>query len=444
MEISKTGKRSRSKDSDSAGDESMGSKILKFLFSLGIAATAVTIFLSDNESADGRWVRYFSGSLVLGGAFIYARYLHGVAYRVADWFRRYTKPDWIATRGAVETFKKRIFWEIGPQFIGCGIAAVSAVVIPAELGRAISHKLTNSDISAGVEARTGVVDSDLPQRLGSNVRDSGRHSVSEVVELREQRREQLRPNEEEREVAKPHTQLTEEGVALNEARERLRITEEAARANIARAEAHRRVEIQTAAKLLLESAWRDIALPELAGPLLEGSPTRVNWKISLAIPDGAEWDEAKVYFKNPYGRVDDREMYGIRFSDGGGAVFAYSLDDLIALIGVFDKFEEWAQQAESHNVSDNVFKQIPFDGRITFWFLISRYPTDEGGTAGKPFLEMKPDSGSFKFNLASARRVKLSLNTAVAEIETRLGLATRRAEAGERAGVRKPAKDLFQ
>jgi hypothetical protein len=45
-------------------------------------------------------------------------------------FRDFTKPDFIMTSGAAETFKTKIFWMFGPQVIGWFIAVmiVSSIV----------------------------------------------------------------------------------------------------------------------------------------------------------------------------------------------------------------------------------------------------------------------------------------------------------------------------
>jgi hypothetical protein len=42
----------------------------------------------------------------------------GVGMCIGEWFRRFTHPDWISTSGAVETFKAKVFWLMGPQAIG--------------------------------------------------------------------------------------------------------------------------------------------------------------------------------------------------------------------------------------------------------------------------------------------------------------------------------------
>ena len=39
-------------------------------------------------------------------------------------FRDFTKPDFIVTSGVFDTFKTKIFWKIGPQFIGWFIGAM--------------------------------------------------------------------------------------------------------------------------------------------------------------------------------------------------------------------------------------------------------------------------------------------------------------------------------
>jgi hypothetical protein len=47
-----------------------------------------------------------------------ATFFTTIGVHLGDAFRRFVKPDMIFTSGAVETFKTKIFWLIGPQFIG--------------------------------------------------------------------------------------------------------------------------------------------------------------------------------------------------------------------------------------------------------------------------------------------------------------------------------------
>ncbi len=44
---------------------------------------------------------------------------------VGDAFRRFVMPDAYFTTGAVDTFKKKIFWMIGPQCIGWLIGVIA-------------------------------------------------------------------------------------------------------------------------------------------------------------------------------------------------------------------------------------------------------------------------------------------------------------------------------
>jgi hypothetical protein len=37
------------------------------------------------------------------------------AWWLGDAFRRFTKPDWITTSGAMNTFYVKLFWMFGPQ-----------------------------------------------------------------------------------------------------------------------------------------------------------------------------------------------------------------------------------------------------------------------------------------------------------------------------------------
>ena len=37
---------------------------------------------------------------------------------IGDAFCRFTKPDAFLSTGATDTFKKKIFWMVGPQFVG--------------------------------------------------------------------------------------------------------------------------------------------------------------------------------------------------------------------------------------------------------------------------------------------------------------------------------------
>lgn len=44
---------------------------------------------------------------------------------IGDAFCRFTKPDAFLSSGATDTFKQRIFWLIGPQFIGWFIGIIA-------------------------------------------------------------------------------------------------------------------------------------------------------------------------------------------------------------------------------------------------------------------------------------------------------------------------------
>lgn len=45
---------------------------------------------------------------------------------VGDEFRRFVHPDAIMSSGALDTFKQKIFWKIGPQSIGWAFGAFAA------------------------------------------------------------------------------------------------------------------------------------------------------------------------------------------------------------------------------------------------------------------------------------------------------------------------------
>ena len=54
----------------------------------------------------------------LTATFVFGTLFTGVGMCIGEWFRRFTHPDWISTSGAVETFKAKVFWLMGPQAIG--------------------------------------------------------------------------------------------------------------------------------------------------------------------------------------------------------------------------------------------------------------------------------------------------------------------------------------
>jgi hypothetical protein len=52
-------------------------------------------------------------ALLLSGTFFTT-----IGVALGDLFRRIARPDIFLSSGAVESFKTRIFWAVGPQFIG--------------------------------------------------------------------------------------------------------------------------------------------------------------------------------------------------------------------------------------------------------------------------------------------------------------------------------------
>ncbi|WP_429220605.1 hypothetical protein, partial [Aeromonas veronii] len=78
----------------------------------GLLFLALTINIAWTGKAP--WLGFWG----LTATFVFGTLFTGVGMCIGEWFRRFTHPDWISTSGAVETFKAKIFWLMGPQAIG--------------------------------------------------------------------------------------------------------------------------------------------------------------------------------------------------------------------------------------------------------------------------------------------------------------------------------------
>ncbi|MGN5224530.1 hypothetical protein [Aeromonas veronii] len=78
----------------------------------GLLFLALTINIAWTGKAP--WLGFWGQT----ATFVFGTLFTGVGMCIGEWFRRFTHPDWISTSGAVETFKAKIFWLMGPQAIG--------------------------------------------------------------------------------------------------------------------------------------------------------------------------------------------------------------------------------------------------------------------------------------------------------------------------------------
>ncbi len=56
-------------------------------------------------------------------AILYLLILHPIAWKIGDAFREFTQPEAFLSSGAMDTFNKRVFWMMGPQFFSALILA---------------------------------------------------------------------------------------------------------------------------------------------------------------------------------------------------------------------------------------------------------------------------------------------------------------------------------
>lgn len=63
------------------------------------------------------------GMALLGGAVTFYM-IAPIAWKLGDAFRKFAQPEMFFANGSVDLAKKKLFWMVGPQFIGIGIAFV--------------------------------------------------------------------------------------------------------------------------------------------------------------------------------------------------------------------------------------------------------------------------------------------------------------------------------
>lgn len=83
-------------------------KYLSICFSFLLIITLIGVFSADIRVGFWAWIAFLiSGTLFIGiGAYLGALFLD------------FVRPDAYLTSGAMDAFYKRIFWTVGPQFIG--------------------------------------------------------------------------------------------------------------------------------------------------------------------------------------------------------------------------------------------------------------------------------------------------------------------------------------
>ncbi|MCG9756163.1 hypothetical protein L1D40_13185 [Shewanella insulae] len=83
-------------------------KYLVISFSLVFIITMVGVFSSNAQIGFWAWIAF----LVVGTLFI------SIGSFLGSLFLDFVRPDAYFTSGAMDAFYKRIFWTVGPQFIG--------------------------------------------------------------------------------------------------------------------------------------------------------------------------------------------------------------------------------------------------------------------------------------------------------------------------------------
>lgn len=83
-------------------------KHLAICFGLCFAIMLIVILASSARIGFWPWIAFlFSGSVFIG-----------IGSYLGSLFLQFVRPDTYLTSGAFDSFKKKIFWSIGPQLIG--------------------------------------------------------------------------------------------------------------------------------------------------------------------------------------------------------------------------------------------------------------------------------------------------------------------------------------
>lgn len=115
------------------------------------------IFFSKGKIADGL--------VILGGGvgfFVIAP----IAWKLGDVFRKFAQPEMFFANGSIDLAKKKLFWMVGPQFIGVGIAfivilwLVGMVIKPSEPEKTSHQSATNSKVTKPELPQSSIVTKD--------------------------------------------------------------------------------------------------------------------------------------------------------------------------------------------------------------------------------------------------------------------------------------------
>ena len=111
------------------------------------------------------------GAIGVAIAIAYLVVIHPIAWHLADKFRAYTQPEVFLSSGAMDTFGKRVFWIVGPQFFTTLITTISILFLFIFfLAQSVeADKVANTPpMQLPVEAETGYQIFDVNKNTGWN------------------------------------------------------------------------------------------------------------------------------------------------------------------------------------------------------------------------------------------------------------------------------------
>jgi len=98
-------------DTTTIPDESKGQVFfrgfLRYFWTLVFILLTLLAYAQDNS---------LNASLNFTAAIIYFLFLNKISWNLSNSIRKWIMPEVILTRGAVDAFKQKLFWHIGPQW----------------------------------------------------------------------------------------------------------------------------------------------------------------------------------------------------------------------------------------------------------------------------------------------------------------------------------------
>lgn len=391
--------------------EVKGKKLKRQKLIILVAVSSVLGAVIGYAASNGLIFRALLGLLL--GAVIFP-----ICWKLGVWFGKLGQSDFVIGRSGDDLAAAKITNYLRPWTGGCSAVAIGAFVVFCICGQSGDASKTISGQQVAHPSYQGGQQKNIEQadprptdgRRPAGINPAEESKIETARLIQEQKR--VLQREEERKLADLKMEAEQQQAGI-------KLAEEAKLAAARLKEQERQAGIKLEGQALFDSSWKDIGLPSLISPN-QGS---ITWKIVRADPN----------------QFRPGMMFGFKFSDRENVFGDYSLEDLQTLDKIFDKYAEWAGQAIEGNVTDQVEKQIeiglPIGQRINFYLVIYQ------SLGGKPLLMIKPDGGIIYLGASAVSRVKDSITLAVAEIKALGSSALKRAEAGEKAPVK---KILFQ